>query len=138
MGSQDGQVAPLVIGMALVVLAVAGVATDVTHAFLLRRSLQNAADGAALEGAGAIDTGAYYASGGQVAPLLKARAIEGARRYLFRRGLPVDQQVAVEGDRVLVLLRGRTSTMLLRLIGIAHLDVAAEASARPGIGEPPP
>lgn len=63
--NERGQTTVLVLGMALLAFALSGVAVDGTRAWLYRRTLQNAADGAALAGAAELDRSAYYASGGE-------------------------------------------------------------------------
>jgi uncharacterized membrane protein len=51
---EHGQTTVLVVGLALVVFAVTGLAVDGTRAFLLRRTLQNVADASAVAAAGEI------------------------------------------------------------------------------------
>ena len=133
--SQSGQVSVFVIGTALICFAVAGVAVDGTRAFLYRRTLQNAADAAALAGASEIDRGAYYSDREDVVlDWVGARSI--ALQWLARRGLPVDADVSATPTSVRVGLRGRLGTTFLGLIGITDLPVAAEASAEPLSGAP--
>jgi uncharacterized membrane protein len=133
--SQSGQVSVFVIGTALICFAVAGVAVDGTRAFLYRRTLQNAADAAALAGASEIDRDAYYSNRDDVV-LDGVGARSAAFQWLARRGLPVDAEVSASATSVRVGLRGRLGTTFLGLIGITDLPVAAEAAAEPLSGPP--
>lgn len=129
--TERGQASVLVIGLVLVTFAAAGIATDGTRAFLLRRTLQNSADSASLAGASTIDRMTYYASGGRSVRLDPATAKETAMRMLGRRGLEVMADVTVSSTRVAVILRGRVETGFLGLLGIDSLPVVVEAVARP-------
>jgi len=133
--SQSGQVSVFVIGTALICFAVAGVAVDGTRAFLYRRTLQNAADAAALAGASEIDRSAYYAGRNDIV-LDGGRARGTAMRWLARRGLPVEADVAATPALVRVGLRARLETTWLGLVGIGELPVAAQAVAEPVSGSP--
>ena len=133
--SQTGQVSVLVIGTALICFAIAGIAVDGTRAFLFRRTLQNAADAAALAGASEIDSRAYYSSREEVV-LDDGDARAAALEWLARRGLPVRADVSATTDVVRVGLHGRLPTTFLGLIGITELPVAAESSAEPLSGAP--
>lgn len=135
---EEGQVAPLVVGLALVFFAVAGLAVDGTRAFLHRRTLQNAADAAALAGAGEVDPAAYYSSGGSDVVLQPGRAARIAEAWLRRRGLRVTAGVTASPSMVSVTLRGRIPTLFLRLVGLRDLGVAAQSVAEPGVGAEPP
>lgn len=134
--NEAGQVTVLVLGLAVVAFAVAGVAIDGTRAFLFRRTLQNSADAAALAGAGEVDRTAYYGSGGERI-LLDARAARAkAVEWLARRGLDVRAGIDADPSGVRVVLRGRLATTFLRLIGVGSVPVAAEARAEPASGAP--
>ena len=126
-----GQVTVLVLGMALVVFGVSGLAADGTRAFLFRRSLQNTADAAALAGASEIDHAAYYATGGRRVTLDRSAAGVVARRWLARRSLGATGYVEVSARSVHVVLRGRVPTLFLRVVGVDDLPVAVEATSSP-------
>lgn len=128
----------MAIGAALVAFAVAGVAVDGTRAFLFRRSLQNAADAAALAGASEIDVETFYARGGARAVLDPAAARATASDWLRRRGLDAVAEVDADDGAVEVALRGRIGTTLLALVGIDDVPVAAAAHAEPLPGRPAP
>jgi uncharacterized membrane protein len=125
-----------VIGVALLVFAIAGLAVDGTRAWLYRRTLQNAADASALAGAGELSRDAYYRSGGVVTDLDLASARRVAVGWVADSGLDVRSAYAVDSSGVEVALRGETSTLFLGLVGIDELAVAAEARAEPRRGRP--
>ncbi|HEY7875369.1 MAG TPA: pilus assembly protein TadG-related protein, partial [Actinomycetota bacterium] len=89
----DGQAMVLVLGLALVCFAIAGLAVDGTRVFLARRTLQNAADAAATAGAGQVDAGVYYRTGGRRVVLDESSARSVASRWLARRGLQADAAI---------------------------------------------
>lgn len=136
--NEEGQVAPLALGLALVFFAVAGLAVDGTRAFLFRRTLQNAADAAALAGAGEVDRSSYYNSGGSEVVLDPGRAAEVASGWLRARGIAAAARIASSSTRVSVTLKGTTSTLFLRLVGLQEVSVGATAEAAPGLGGIPP
>ena len=133
--SEVGQVTLLALGLAVVTFAVAGLAVVGTRAFLLRRTLQNAADASALAGSGGLDSNSYYSSGGRRIVLDPGAARRAALELLQRRG--IDGQVAVIADAsaVQVSLRGEASTSFLSLVGIRGLPVAVVARAEPVGGD---
>lgn len=129
MSGERGQATVLVLGMTMVVLGIVGVSVDGTRAFIYRRTLQSAADAAALAGAGELDAPRYYATRGRAVSLDPASAAATAHRYLRLRGLEARSRVDVSEDRVIVTLRGTISTLFLRIVGVAQLPVAAEAAS---------
>ncbi|MFN2587196.1 MAG: pilus assembly protein TadG-related protein [Actinomycetota bacterium] len=133
---ESGQVTVLVLGMALLAFAVAGLAVDGTRAWLLRRSLQNAADAAALAGAGELDDRAYYEAGGRTIALDAAASETVAARWLDRRGVAARASVAATEDRVEVEVTAEMETTFLALVGIGTLEVVVEADAAPAPGSP--
>ena len=136
--SEQGQLTVLTIGLSVVAFAICGLAVDGTRAFVLRRSLQNAADAAALAGSAQLDRYAYYESGGESILLEPGAARRTAAEWIG--GRPVEARATVEADTqgVYVILRGRVPTTFLRLIGIASVPVAVEARAEPVSGPPDP
>ena len=136
--SERGQVTILALGLALVSLAMAGLAVDGTKAFLLRRTLQNAADSASLAGAGEIDGDSYYGSDGKTIELLPEEAARTARRLLTLRGIEARMSFEVEEDDVSIVLRGSSDTLFLGLVGISEVPVAVESNASAVSGELPP
>lgn len=126
-----GQATILVLGMTILVMAVSGLAVDGTKAFLFRRTLQSAADAAALAGAGEVDTSRYYSSGGRSIAVDPQSAALAARRLLSLRGIDARASVTTTDERVIVILRGEVPTLFLRLIGLQKIPVAAEAASAP-------
>ena len=133
---QAGHATLLVVGVCLICFAVAGVAVDGARAWVLRRTLQNAADAAATSGAGALDTGLYYASGGTTRRLEPALARRRAGEIAVLRGTGATMHFSVTAGVVRARLRARLRTSFLRLVGIGALPVAAEATARAFYGRP--
>ena len=136
--NERGQVTVMALGLALMSLVMAGLAVDGTRAFLLRRTLQNAADSASLAGAGAIDGDTYYGSGGETVELSPDDAARTARRYLALRGLDARVSLEVEDENVSIVLRGTSGTLFLGLVGISEVPVAVQSNASAIAGELPP
>jgi Flp pilus assembly protein TadG len=134
--NERGQTTVLVLGMALLAFAVAGLAVDGTRAWLYRRALQNAADGAALAGASELDRGAYYASGGEGVVVDESASRRLALRWLAARVTDARASVRTSPDRVTVEMRGRVATTFLSLAGIREIEVAVSADAAPIPGTP--
>lgn len=121
----------LVIGLSLLAFAVTGIAVDGTRAFILRRSLQNAADSATVAGAGELDETAYYSSAGRKVVLDPASASGTANTYLARKGIAARPSVEADESGVYVVMRAESPTTLLRIIGIEAIPVAVESRAEP-------
>ena len=136
MNDESGQTTVFVIGMALVAFAVVAFTIDGTRAFLMRRTLQNAADAAAVAGASQLDQDSYYSSGGDRVLIDPQRGRAAAASWLSRRGLDVATAVDASPARVHVVLRTRLNTPFLNLIGIGSVPVAAEGTAEPLVGAP--
>jgi uncharacterized membrane protein len=132
--NESGQITVFVLGISIVCFAVAGLAVDGTRVFLARRTLQSAADSAALAGAAEIDRFAYYTSGGKVVSLEPVAARRLALQWLAYRGVGARASVTVVSDVVTVALRTEVPTSLLGLVGVAGLPVAALARASPVAG----
>jgi hypothetical protein len=128
---EAGQTMILVLGLSLLAFAVAGIAVDGTRAFILRRSMQNAADSASTAGAGELDATAYYYSGGKRVVLEPAAASGTAERYLARKGIRGRSSVEASTDQVYVVMRAEAPTTFLRLVGIEAIPVAVESAAQP-------
>ncbi len=88
------------------------------RAFLLRRTLQNAADASALAGSGGLDSSSYYSSGGRRIVLDPDAARRAALELLQRRGIDGQVSVIADASAVQVNLRGEASTSFLSLVGI--------------------
>ncbi len=129
--NQRGQVTVLVLGMALLAFAVAGLAVDGTRAWLLRRTLQNAADAAALAGAGELDQDAYYGSGGHDIALDADASGDVARDWLSARATGARASVTTSEERVIVEMRDDLPTTFLSLVGIHSISVGVRSDAAP-------
>ena len=136
MKDERGQVLILVLGMALVVFAVTGLAVDGTRAFLLRRTLQNAADASALAAANEIDVEGIYSGAEGKLRLSPERARSVAEQWLNARGLVARSEVQAGPDSVMVTLRADLRTTFLSLVGVTAVPVAAQAVAEPYQSEP--
>ena len=68
--AERGSVLVLALGLVVICLIAVAVVVDASTVFLARRSLQSAADSAALAGAQAIDLDDYYARGAAVGIVL--------------------------------------------------------------------
>lgn len=128
---EQGQTTIMVIGICMIVMAVLGLTVDGTRAFLYRRTLQSAADAAALAGAGELDRVGYYASRGRTIRLEEDSARRATSRWLELRTLDARASVTTGPGRVLVTLHGEVPTLFLRLIGIGHVPVSAESASSP-------
>lgn len=128
---ERGQTTIMVIGICMIVMAVLGLTVDGTRAFLYRRTLQSAADAAALAGAGEIDRIGYYATRGRAIRLEEDAARRAASRWLELRALGARATVSSSPSRVSVTLRGEVSTLFLRVVGIGRVPVAVESASSP-------
>jgi Putative Flp pilus-assembly TadE/G-like len=133
---ERGQMTVFVVGMALVAFAVVAFAADGTRAFLMRRTLQNAADAAALAGASQLDEQSYYSSKGGRVDIDPAEGERGAAAWLSRRALDAGATIHASESEVSVVLRTEMQTTLLGIVGIGSISVAAEAVAEPLTGPP--
>lgn len=128
---ERGQVTVLVLGLALVAFAAAGLAVDGTRAFMLRRTLQNTADSAASAAAATLDRSSIYQ--GEGIDIDPRRAEESARAMLERRALPRETtvQIRVTTEEVDLIIRSEMPTSFLGLLGLDRVPVAVTAEAAP-------
>lgn len=136
--NEDGHVTVLAIGLTLVVFAVAGLAVDGTRAFIVRRSLQNLADGIAVSSAGQLNADMYYRSGGASVVVDPERAENAASQIMRGRGLRATVRFSADEQGVEVSLVSETRTSWLRLVGIESIPVSATARAEPFPQRPVP
>jgi Flp pilus assembly protein TadG len=135
-GSEAGQTTVLVLGLALICFAIAGLAVDGTRAWLYRRTLQNAADASVLAGAAELNRDIYYESAGDIVEL-DVRAAQGAAAvWLAKRGLPLNTAIHADPTGIRVEVRGAIDTTFLGIVGVRELPVAAVARAEPVAGAP--
>ena len=138
--TESGQITLLVIGFAVILLALVAVVVDASQAVLLRRSLSSLADGAALAAAQGLAEEPFYRGGaGEIVPLDPAEAHRAAVGYLQRAGAARYDgfrlhQVRVDRitGRVSVVLSARADLPLLGSVTDAFdgTQVLASASAR--------
>jgi uncharacterized membrane protein len=124
---REEQGAVLVAGLLLAValLIVIGAAVDVGRAFIERRELVSLADGAVLSGSQALDLDALHAGRLELDPS-EARAI--ALQTLA--GEPgVQAQAHADSSSISVEVEREVATLLLRLVGLTHLTLRADATA---------
>lgn len=101
----DGTVLLLVVGFAVVLMALVGVVVDVTAVLLAKRGVASAADGAAVAAAQQLDEEAFYAGGvaGRV-PLSPQQVAATVAQYAAATGQPgLQLQGAVEGGTTAVV-----------------------------------
>lgn len=128
---QRGQTTIFVVGILMLVMSVIGLAVDGTRAFLYRRTLQSAADAAALAGASELNRDAYYASRGRTVRIESDSARSAAQRWLNLRSITAEAAISSSPTQVTVALRGEIPTLFLRLIGVTTVPVAAQADSAP-------
>ena len=139
-GDDRGSVLLLGVGFVIVCLLAIAVVTDVSAAFLQRRSLMSLADAAAIAGAQAIDQGAYYANGASVGTRLNPGLVRSAAAAHLARtnaassipGLHIER-ISSDGVHVLVAL---SAPLRLPFFGpvqqeLAHVEASARLDYRP-------
>jgi len=131
---QGGQVAILVVVMALGLLAMVGLVADGGLLFTARRDLQALADGAARAGAMAIDEQVLRESGGGLVRLDPEAARARAEDYLAASGFAGEAEVEATPLLVRVRLWEEREAGFLRIVGVGSFPVRADAVARPRYG----
>ncbi len=128
-----GSITLWLLGLALMLMPLGGLALDLSRSFSERRALAAAADAAALAGAGAIDEARYRADG--VVMLDPAAAEARARRSLdtqLDRSALRSFTVRADAESVRVAVEGVVDLTLLRLVqGSEPFVVRVSATARP-------
>jgi Flp pilus assembly protein TadG len=132
-GEDRGNVSVFVIGMIIVLLALAGLVVDGGRAINARSSVTDDAEQAARTGANQIDD-VVLRQTGQV--VIDPRAAKAAiDDFLAARGYPGPTHWAIKNDReVEVTLDRDVDTSLLSLININSFHVTGTATARAAIG----
>lgn len=123
---ERGTATAFVVGMAVVLLACAGLVVDGGTALNARMRLADDVEQAARAGAQQIDQDALRGSG--VLRLDTAAATARSQGYISGLGY-TNAGVQVNGDEITVAARDVVSTKLLTLIGINSFDVSANATA---------
>lgn len=130
---QRGSITLWLLGLALMLLPLGGLALDLSRSFSERRALASAADAAALAGAGALDEARYRGDGTVVLdPILADRRVRRSLATQLDLGALRGVDVQVEAGRVTVELEGMVELTLLRLVrGAAPFTVRVSSTARP-------
>ncbi len=148
---ESGTVMLLVIGLVAITVALIAVVTDVSSLWLTRRSLNDAADAAALAAAQAVDLAAVYggqtrhtSDGVDVLPLDRNQVRARVMRYVKDARLATSfshfQVISVrsDGDSVVVVFKARSKppfmSMLADLTASDGVDITVEAHARLALG----
>lgn len=134
MREERGSVTVFAVGMALVVLAVAGLAVDGARAMIARRSLQNAVDASVVAAAAELETDRYYASGGRQVLIDPVAAANKARRVLDQRGVVASVEIRADPNTVAVAASTEVQTSFLGAVGIDSIAVTVDAAAEPFVG----
>lgn len=132
--AERGSVLVLALGLIVICLIAVAVVVDASTVFLARRSLQSAADSAALAGAQAIDLDDYYARGAAEGIVLDPAAVRAAvGRHLRSAPGVALESVSVRGDTVTVRVRDRVRPPFsgwLTPAGSYSLEAEAAAALR--------
>ena len=130
---ERGSVTLWLLGIAVMLLPLGGLALDLSRSFSERRALAAATDAAALAGAGALDEGRYRTDGTVALDPVKAETR--VRRSLdaqLDRGALRSVAVRAEAESVTVVATGVVDLTVLRLIERgAPFTVRVSATARP-------
>ena len=137
-GGDDGQLLLLVLVYALITAALVTVVVDVSKAFLHRRSLVAAVDGAALAAANQPDLDAVYnSSGREVLPLSESGARDAVEQYVADARLAARfdgfriVDVSTDGETVTVSFSSTVRMPFVNLVvSRGGYPIDATASAR--------
>jgi hypothetical protein len=125
-GGEGGQITIFVVIFTVAALLLGALVVDGGFVLAARRRVIVEADAAARAGADALAADAYRSSGEVV--LDPAAAAAAARGFLAAAGH--SGSVEVRGDRVVVVVRFRSPTALLGMIGIDGVEVSGRGEAR--------
>jgi hypothetical protein len=136
----DGQLLLLILVYAVIAAMLVTVVVNVSRAYLVRRALVAAADGAALSAANSPDLERIYAGAGPVLPLSEAGAWAAVRQYAIDAdladrfdGLRITE-VSTDGQTVKVTLAARVDMPLVNVLSQRYrggypLDATARATS---------
>ena len=125
-GGESGATSAFVVGIAVTLLAVAGLGVDGGHALNARRKRADDTEQAARAGAQQIDETALR--GSDVVRLDRGAAYRASANFLARFDY-ANAGIRVAEDEVTVRATDTVDTVLLSLIGIGQFDISAEATA---------
>lgn len=123
---ERGTATAFVVGMAVTLLAMAGLVVDGGNALNARMKLADDTEQAARAGAQQIDEVSLRTSG--VVQLDQGAARQSASDFIARFGY-TNAGVAVNGDEVTVGATDTVDTVLLSLVGFDRFDIRAVATA---------
>ncbi|MDQ6616596.1 MAG: pilus assembly protein TadG-related protein [Actinomycetota bacterium] len=126
------------LGMAIMVLFIGGMSTDLWHVTSQARTLDSAADSAAAAGASGLDVTTYKATGKAVLDPNSATQLAAAN-LANQTGLPgpPNPQIDVAPDNITVTLHGQVHITLLQLfLGRRTITLTSTANASPRAGPP--
>ena len=124
----EGQLLLLVLGYALIAIVLVAAVVDLSVAYLHRRALAAAADGAALAAANQPDLAALYSGAADRLPLSERGTLRAVDQYaedaqLARRFDDFEiVDVQTDGDSVTVTLAARVRLPLLNLASVHYAD----------------
>ncbi|MBO0898838.1 hypothetical protein J1G42_02530 [Cellulomonas sp. zg-ZUI222] len=128
-----GTATAFVIGLVVVLFALAGLVADGGRAVNARVAITDDAEQAARVGADQVDAGSLR--GGSVPRIDPVRATSEARDFLVARGYaPGRISVGADGDAVTVQVSDVVPTALLQLVFIDSFTVEGDATARAAFG----
>jgi hypothetical protein len=130
--TERGTITLWVLGLAIAMMFLGGLALDLWRAVGTRRELSGMADAAATAGANGVDESALRSGALRVDPT-RARAVASGTLAQFGRSSALDGvSIQVNGDRVTVVLRDHVDFSLLGIfLGGDRFEVEARASAQP-------
>lgn len=124
-----------VLGLALMILLLGGLSTDLWHPMTRSRALDAAADSAAAAGANGIDRTVFDNTGIAVLDpnLATQLALDNLSHQTDLPG-PTNPQISVTPDSITVVLHGHVDLTLLRPFDAHGIDLTStgHAAARPG------
>lgn len=126
------------LGMAIIVLFLGGMSTDLWHVVSEARTLDAAADSAAAAGASGIDVAVYNTNGTVVLDPNRATQLAAAN-LASQTGLPgnPNPQIVVAPTDITVTLHGQVHLTLLQLfLGRRSINLTSTANASPRAGPP--
>jgi len=130
---QRGSITLWLLGLAMMLMPLGGLALDLSRSFSERRAFAAAADAAALAGAGALDE-ARYRAGGEVLldPELARTLARDSLEHQLDRARVRSYSVRADESSVTVTVEGSVDLTLLRLVrGGRPLVVRVSSTARP-------
>lgn len=129
----DGSASAFVVGMVLVLFAVAGLVADGGRAVNARVAIMDDAEQAARAGADQVDAASLRNSG--IARIDATRARTAAADFLAAQGYePSRTSVSANADEVSVTVTDDVPTALLQLVFISSFTIEGTATARAALG----